>query len=98
MTFVQVLLVVCITAAVISAASAIAMAVVVRRSRRPARGHRVTVHTKLPDDQTIHGVLVKEYRDRLILHDAVYVSDEESPIPGAVRIPAASVSWIQEHE
>lgn len=66
---------------------------------RPVRGQRVTVHTKLPDDQTIHGVLVKEYRDRLILRDAEYVAeDQTAPIPGTVRIPTAAVSWIQEHE
>lgn len=61
-------------------------------------GQRVTVHTKLPDDQTLHGLLVREYRDRLELVDAAYVTAQgEQPIPGTVRVPAGNVSWRQDH-
>src|SRR4051812_30075844 len=44
-------------------------------TRGPSRlGHRVTVHTKQPDDQTLFGVVVGEYDDRLALEDAEYVT------------------------
>lgn len=93
-----------LTLVIIAAAIVVALVVLVvavwrLAPARPARGQVVTVHTKLPDDQTIRGVLVHEYRDRLILQDAEYIDEEHGavPIAGAVRVPTAGVSWIQEH-
>jgi hypothetical protein len=68
------------------------------RSDTVLRGHRVTVHTKQPDDQTIHGVLVRETHDRFVLVDASYITDRgETPIPDRAVVFKASVSWLQEH-
>lgn len=81
----------------------VAGALVIVSSRRAAapvrRGHRVTVHTVRPDDQTIHGVLVAEYADRLELEAAEYVTAQGAePIPGAtVAIHPSRVSWIEDY-
>jgi hypothetical protein len=61
-------------------------------------GYPVTVNTKRPDDQTLHGVLVREHPDRLELEDAVWVQPHErTPIPGTVRISKGNISWRQDH-
>lgn len=61
-------------------------------------GVAVTVHTRKPDDQTIHGVVIADTPERLILHGAKYVTAAgDSPIPSPVVIPTTSVSWLQTH-
>lgn len=66
---------------------------------KPPVGRRVTVNTKRPDDQTIHGVMLAQHTDVVVLVDATYVtSGGETPIPGRVRVPLANVAWLQEHE
>jgi hypothetical protein len=63
-----------------------------------ATGHPVTVHTKKPDDQSIHGLLLHEYPTRLELVDAHFVSDpERKVIPGVVRIATSNISFRQDH-
>lgn len=85
----------------------IVLALVVRaplhRSARRApsrRGYRVTVHTKQPDDKTFYGVLVGDYRDRLVLEDAEYVTPAGSErIPGRQHeIAAGDVAWRDVHD
>lgn len=65
----------------------------------PARiGHRVTVHTKKPDDQTIFGVLVGDYTDRVVLEDAEYVTSKGgTPISGRQDIATRDIAWIDVH-
>lgn len=64
----------------------------------PRVGHRVTVHTKSPDDQTIFGVLVADYTDRLSLEHAELVSATgRGALPGRQDIATADVSWIDVH-
>jgi type II secretory pathway pseudopilin PulG len=65
----------------------------------PARvGHRVTVHTKQPDDQTLYGLVVGDYADRLALEDAEYVTrDGGRPLPGRQDIARADIAWIDVH-
>jgi hypothetical protein len=83
--------------------AALLVAFLLRFSVRPEndilRGHRVTVHTRQPDDQTLHGVLVRETADRLVLADAAYVTPHgKDPIPGETAVVFKSnVSWLQEH-
>jgi hypothetical protein len=61
-------------------------------------GFPVTVHTKRPDDQSIHGLLVGETLDRLELADAHFVGDpEKKVIPGVVRVLKANISFRQDH-
>jgi hypothetical protein len=68
------------------------------RKAQIAHGSLVTVHTNKPDDQTLHGVLIGDYADRLVLEGAKYVTSAgEQPIPGAVVVPKSSVSWLQQH-
>lgn len=80
-----------------------------RGRRRPwsARGVRelesrtVVVHTR--DDQSIRGVLVKEYADCVALEAAVYIRqgqlarDERRTVnlDGRALIPAANIAWFQ---
>lgn len=65
----------------------------------PRVGHRVTVHTKKPDDQTIFGVCVGDYLDRLVLEDAEYVTATGGkPIPGRQDIATRDVAWIDVHD
>jgi hypothetical protein len=70
-----------------------------RDDRPPARiGHRVTVHTKKPDDQTIFGVLVGDYADRISLEDAEYVTAAGAhAMPGRQDIATRDVAWIDVH-
>jgi hypothetical protein len=89
----------------------IALAALLDRRVRARRGHgappragtgqdrpRVTVHTRQPDDQTLHGVLVRDYRDRLELEGAEIVTAQgNTTIPGTVHVPAEAVSWLQDH-
>lgn len=64
----------------------------------PRVGHRVTIHTKQPDDQTIFGVLIGDYADRLVLTDAEYVTPRGGqPIPGEPHIATRDVAWIDVH-
>jgi hypothetical protein len=61
-------------------------------------GHRVTVHTKQPDDQTLFGVVVADYTDRLVLDDAEYVTPQgASPLPGRQRIRWDDIAWTDDH-
>ena len=65
----------------------------------PARvGHRVTVHTKKPDDQTIFGVLAGDYTDRIVLEDAEYVTAlGVKPMPGSQHFATRDIAWIDVH-
>lgn len=69
------------------------------RERGPSRiGHRVTVHTKQPDDQTIFGVVVGDYADRIALEDAEYVlRSGNKPLPGRQDIATTDIAWIDVH-
>jgi hypothetical protein len=94
-----------VTLAIVLVAAALAVAVVAllvvarRLAPGPARaGRRVTIHTTQPDDQTLHGVLVRDYRDRLELVSASLVTAQgETDIPGTVHVPLERVSWLQDH-
>jgi hypothetical protein len=64
----------------------------------PRVGHRVTVHTKQPDDQTIFGVLVGDYPDRISLEHAEYVTPTGGkPIAGRQDIATRDIAWIDVH-
>jgi hypothetical protein len=64
----------------------------------PRVGHRVTVHTKQPDDQTLFGVLVGDYEDRIVLEDAEYITAlGPNPMPGQQHIATADIAWIDVH-
>lgn len=68
--------------------------------RGPGRvGQRVTVHTKQPDDQTLYGVVVGDYTDRLCLDDANYVTSDGTnpPLPGRQEIATRDIAWIDVH-
>jgi hypothetical protein len=67
--------------------------------RGPTRmGHRVTVHTKKPDDQTIFGRVVGDYTDRISLEEAEYVTPAGGqPIAGRQDIAWTDVAWIDVH-
>lgn len=70
------------------------------RERGPSRvGHRVTVHTKQPDDQTLFGVVVGDYLDRIALEDAEYVlaGGANKPLPGRQDIATDDIAWIDVH-
>lgn len=70
----------------------------VERKADIKRGAAVTVHTVKPDDQTLHGVLVADLADRLVLEGAKYITAQgDQPIPGTVVVPKGSVSWLQQH-
>jgi hypothetical protein len=101
------LLIVCLTCL---ALAAIAAGVLIHRARlvdraraedlAPRRvGHRVTVHTKKPDDQTIFGVVAGDYLDRLVLEHAEYVTPlGAQPIPGARHeIETRDIAWVDVH-
>jgi hypothetical protein len=87
----------------------IAAAVLVHRARlfgvdrdadtAPRRvGHRVTVHTKKPDDQTIFGVVVGDYTDRVSLEDAEYITAlGPQAMPGRQDIATRDIAWIDVH-
>ncbi|MEA2255566.1 MAG: hypothetical protein QOG35_1611 [Solirubrobacteraceae bacterium] len=65
----------------------------------PSRvGHRVTIHTKLPDDQTVFGVVVGDYADRLSLEDSEYVSPH-GPVAmsGRQDIATRDIAWVDVH-
>lgn len=107
MTTIQ-LLIVCLTTLVtISTIAAAAVFTTTRRGRQspaqpglaPTRiGHRVTVHTKQPDDQTIFGVVTGDYLDRLVLEDAELVTAGGAhPLPGRQDIATRNISWIDTH-
>jgi hypothetical protein len=65
----------------------------------PSRvGQRVTVHTKQPDDQTLFGVVVGDYIDRIALDDAEYVTAKGArPLPGRQDIATTDIAWIDVH-
>jgi hypothetical protein len=64
----------------------------------PRVNHRVTVHTKKPDDQTIFGVIVGDYTDRLCLEHAEYVTPQGGqPIAGRQDIATRDIAWIDVH-
>lgn len=61
--------------------------------------HRVTVHTKKPDDQTIFGLVVYDGIDRISLENAEYVSaDGVTPMKGRQDIAKSDVAWIDVHQ
>jgi hypothetical protein len=65
---------------------------------RPVVARRVTIHTKKPDDQAIHGLELHASAGRHELVDAHYVTARgDVAIPGTVIVPAANISWIQDH-
>jgi hypothetical protein len=65
----------------------------------PARvGHRVTVHTKKPDDSTLFGVVTGDYTDRLVLEDAEYVTAHgPQPLPGRQDVEKHDIAWLDVH-
>lgn len=64
----------------------------------PRLGQRVTVHTKKPDDQTLFGVVVGDYTDRLALEDAEYVTAAGGqPLPGRQEIATQDIAWVDVH-
>ena len=64
-----------------------------RRRARPT----VVVHTRRPDDQSIRGVLLGDYADRVVLRDAIYLyASGEQAAAGLVHIPRATISTMQE--
>lgn len=66
----------------------------------PSRvGHRVTVHTRQPDDQTLFGVVVGDYTDRIALEDAEYViaGGHNQPLAGRQDIAADHIAWVDVH-
>jgi hypothetical protein len=93
------LVIVCVTALLLPLSIATALSVRTDSGEEDAlEGRTVTLHTKQPDDQTIHGSLVRETPDRLVLVDASYVSSTgEHPIPDRVIAMKSNVSWLQEH-
>lgn len=61
-------------------------------------GHRVTVHTKDPDDRTFYGVVVGDYADQLCLEDGQFVTPHGAEdLPGRTRIDVPDRSWIDDH-
>lgn len=70
-----------------------------RGEHGPTRlGHRVTVHTKQPDDQTLFGVVVGDYSDRITLDDAEYVTAAGArALPGRQDIDRSDIAWIDVH-
>jgi hypothetical protein len=69
-----------------------------RQRRAPVVARRVTIHTRKPDDQAIHGLELHASAGRHELVDAHYVTARgDVPIPGTVIVPAANISWIQDH-
>jgi hypothetical protein len=95
--------IICITALSLALIAAATLAVIrdagPAKSKAPPRiGHRVTVHTKQPDDQTLFGVLVGDYADRVVLEDAEYVNNlGATPIPGRQHIAMRNIAWIDVH-
>lgn len=79
----------------------VATAAIERSAARPGLsrlGHRVTVHTKQPDDQTIFGVVVGDYTDRIVLEDAEYVTQAGGkPMPGRPHVDTRDIAWIDDH-
>jgi hypothetical protein len=65
----------------------------------PSRiGHRVTVHTKQPDERTLFGVLAGDYTDRITLEDAEYVTTSgATPLPGTQHVATRDIAWIDVH-
>lgn len=99
--------IVCFTALALASIAATVLVHRVERARdlrgedqAPSRvRHRVTVHTKQPDDQTLFGVVVGDYTDRLVLEDAEYVTPTGGrPIPGRQDIATKDIAWIDVHD
>lgn len=69
------------------------------RTRPAAHGHRVTINTRRPDDQTLTGIVDGEWADRVRLVDAhVVTATGTQPVPGGiVSIPKTNEAWRQEH-
>jgi uncharacterized protein YlxW (UPF0749 family) len=67
--------------------------------RGPSRvGMRVTIHTKQPDDQSLHGVVMGDYTDRICLEDASYlIPGGMRPLPGRQDIDRRDIAWIDVH-
>jgi hypothetical protein len=61
-------------------------------------GQRVTIHTKQPDDQTLHGVVAAEYTDVIWLRDASYVTPNgPHPLPDRQDVDRSDIAWIDVH-
>ncbi len=69
------------------------------RSKRIV-GRTVVVHTRLPDDRSIRGVLHAQYADRWTLRDAVLIlpGGREEALGGVEHIPISNISFAQEME
>lgn len=92
--------IVIVCAAWLAVVVVVCVTVLLVKGARPAlaRGVAVTVHTKQPDDQTIHGVVVGEFVDRIALAAAKYITAAgDQPIPDTVVVFKANVSWVQQH-
>jgi hypothetical protein len=100
------LLTICLTVLALAFVAAATFMYRVERGRRERAtnqaplivGHRVTVHTRKPDEDTISGVVAGDYEDQLVLIDAEYVTPGGArPIPradGGHRIRKESITWI----
>ena len=82
-----------------AAEALIAVAAALEAPHAPSRvGERVTVNTKKPDDQTIAGVVVGDYSDRLMLDDAEYVTAAgPRSLPGRQDIATTDIAWVATH-
>jgi hypothetical protein len=81
------------------AVTAAALDAVAGRAGPSRVGHRVTVSTRMPDDQTLFGVVVGDYTDRICLDDAEYViaGAPNQPLPGRQDIAADNIAFVAVH-
>lgn len=63
-------------------------------------GNRITINTKQPDDQTVAGVCVADYVDRISLEHAEYIrpGGNVTPIPGRYDIDKINISLVGVHD
>lgn len=97
MTTVQ-LIIVCVTALGLAGIAAFARGPLGSRGG-VTLGVPVTVRTRRPDDQTLHGILIKQSRGYLTLADAEYVTSE-GPVSlqaSVTRVPREHVAFLTEH-
>lgn len=56
-----------------------------------------TVVVHMSDGVSVRGVLIRAYKDCLVIHHAAYLSGngEETRVDGEVILPRKNLSWIQ---
>lgn len=63
---------------------------------RSLRRSTIVLHTR--DGQSFRGVLVGDYRDCVVLANAVLLADEGvADLAGSIGVPRSNVAWWQEH-